>query len=405
MKSALFFIAFSALASTAMTRTDTPPRMSLSTGGSSHTAAVGAAYFMTNMPTGNYLVSATIGSDGKLALYEATYTEGVGAHGLPAPPGLDALFSQGSVGVSHTQRFVANVNAGSNTVSVFAIDPFNPGQLTIIGKPVSSGGEFPTSLAINKAGTRVCVVNGGNINGVSCYKFDHKAGLTPIKNSVRSLLLNQTTPATGPPNTPSQIIFSKDEKQLIVSVKAARLAVWDINSDGSLSSSFSTIGGGVLPFSLIYVPGQNALAASDPGVGYDIFNLNAKPKPTGVSTGIAAQKANCWSAFSAESGNFYMIDVALSRVTEVHVAPSLNSTIVKQYNLGTDGPIDSEVATVGKNDFIYTLAANATGLTVLSVNGPGKAEIYQRIDIAGPAKTAGLPVVNTNLQGMATFIG
>jgi hypothetical protein len=38
----------------------------------------------------------------------------------------------------------------------------------MIGKPVSSGGEFPTSLAINKAGTRVCVVNGGKVNGVRC---------------------------------------------------------------------------------------------------------------------------------------------------------------------------------------------------------------------------------------------
>ncbi|KAJ7721346.1 hypothetical protein DFH07DRAFT_298947 [Mycena maculata] len=401
MKSSILLALISALFSIALASCDTPPRVSLYSPGSSHAGAVGAAYFMTNEPTGNYLVSATIGSDGKLALYEAVYTEGNGAHGLPAPPGLDALFSQGSVGVSSSQKFVANVNAGSNTVSVFGIDESNPGYLTLIGKPVSSGGEFPNSLTINNAGNRVCVVNGGKINGVSCYTFNAKEGLTPIKNSVRSLGLNQTTPATGPPNTPSQIIFSPDEKQLIVSVKAGFLAVWDIDSDGSLSSNFSTVDGGVLPFSLIFVPGQNALAAADPGVGFDVFNLATK---TAVSTVIPNQKANCWSTYSKESGDFYFIDVGASVVTEVHVSSSLNSTIVKQYSLGADGPIDSEVATVGKKDFMYTLAANATGLTVVSVNGPGKAEVYQRVDIAGPAKTAHLPINSTTLQGMATFI-
>jgi hypothetical protein len=82
----------------------------------------------------------------------------------------------------------------------------------MIGKPVSSGGEFPTSLAINKAGTRVCVVNAGKVNGVrcvtsyilpknqdlpfvhSCYKFDLWEGLIPLKNTIRSLGLNQTIP-------------------------------------------------------------------------------------------------------------------------------------------------------------------------------------------------------------------
>ncbi|KAJ7126021.1 hypothetical protein C8R44DRAFT_702369 [Mycena epipterygia] len=359
---------------------------------------------MTNEPTGNYLISTTIGSNGQLALHEAVYTGGIGAHGLPAPPGLDGLFSQGSVRVSPARKFVANVNAGSNTVTVFAINPLNPASLSMIGKPVSSGGEFPTSLAINKAGNRVCVVNGGKINGVSCYSFDPREGLNPLKNTIRSLKLNQTTPATGPPHTPSQIIFSADEKQLIVSVKAGFLAMWDINADGSLSSDFQSTSGGSSPFGLVYVPGRNAIFAADPAIGYDIFNLDSKLQNATASIPVANQGAICWSAHSNESGNFYTIDVARSTITEVHVTSSLSSTIVKQYNLGTDGPLDTDVATVEKKDFMYALAANATGVTVLSVNGPGRALIYQRLDIAGPAKAANLPIHSTNLQGMATFV-
>ncbi|KAJ7165919.1 hypothetical protein C8R46DRAFT_1219695 [Mycena filopes] len=407
--STLFSLVSIAVASTTVLETSTPTeRLSMAPKGFKFNFPVGAAYFMTNDASGNYLVSSSIGSDGKLALYEAVYTGGKGAHGLPAPPGVDPLFSQSSVAASQTGRFVANVNAGSNTVSVHAIDILNPAQLWPIGKPVSSGGEFPTSLVINKAGNRVCVVNGGAVSGVSCYKFNLLQGLTPIKNTIRSLGLNQTTPATGPANTPSQIIFSADEKQLIVSVKTGSgfLAIWDFNADGSLSSTFSTVGGGALPFSMNHIPGTNAILASDPGVGYDIFSLNgSKAKAATVSVPVEGQGAICWSTYSPQSGNFYLIDVGKSIITELNIASSLKGTIVKQYPLGTDGPIDTAVATIGKKDFMYSLAAKATGLTVLTVNGPSKLAVLQRVDLVGPAKAAGLAINGTNTQGMATFIG
>ncbi|KAJ7755154.1 hypothetical protein B0H16DRAFT_1541246 [Mycena metata] len=407
MKSFRLFT-LASVASTVLASTTPTERMPMAPKGFNFDFTVGAAYFMTNEASGNYLVSSSIGSDGKLTLYEAIYTGGNGAHGLPAPFGVDALFSQGSVGVSQAGRFVANVNAGSNTVSVHAIDIFNPAQLWPTGKPVSSGGEFPNSLVINKAGNRVCVVNAGAVNGVSCYKFNWAQGLTPIPNSIRSLKLNQTTPANGPGNTPSQIIFSADEKQLIVSVKTGNgyLAIWDINADGSLSSTFSTVSGGALPFSITPIPGKNALFVSDPGVGYDIFNLDGtKAKTATISVPVAGQGAICWSTYSPESGNFYLIDVGKSIITEVDIAKSVNNTIVKQYPLGTDGPLDTAVATVGKNDFMYTLAAKATGLTVLSVGGPGQLTVLQRIDLVASAKAAKLAINGTNVQGMATFIG
>ncbi|KAJ6533293.1 hypothetical protein DFH09DRAFT_1406809 [Mycena vulgaris] len=430
MKSPILLVLFSGLAS-AVVSSAPPTRIPLCSVGcpSNQAETVGAAYFMTNEPTGNYLVSATIGSDGTLALYEAVYTEGAGAHGFrPASIGdLDALFSQGSVGVSATQRVVANVNTGTNTITVFAIDALNPARLNMIGKPISSGGEFPISLAINQAGNRVCVVNGGKINGV---RLNTGEGLTPISNTIRSLNLNQTTPATGPVNTPSQITFSQDEKQLIVSVKAGYLAVWDVNADGSLSTDFQTVTGGVLPFSLLYVPGKNAIIASDPGVGYDIFNLDTNET---ASFPIPGQTLTCWSVYSKESGNFYMVDVGVSTITEVHVTGSLNSTIFKAslcpmlLRISPTSVIYPALAavalTVFVSSFMYSLAANATGLTALSVNGPGQAAIFQRVDIAGPAKAANLSIRDqilcrallptltpfftdsSNLQGMATFIG
>ena len=51
-------------------------------------------------------------------------------------------------------------------MSVFKINPTAPSQITQIGTPVSSEGEFPVSLAINKDGNQVCALNGGTVNTV-----------------------------------------------------------------------------------------------------------------------------------------------------------------------------------------------------------------------------------------------
>jgi len=50
---------------------------------------------------------------------------------------------------------------GSNTVSLFRIDPKDPAKLTTVGDPVPSFGDFPTSVAFNHAGDRLCVMNSG----------------------------------------------------------------------------------------------------------------------------------------------------------------------------------------------------------------------------------------------------
>lgn len=42
--------------------------------------------------------------------------------------------------------------------------------------------------------------------------------------------------------------------------------------------------------------------------------------------------------------------------------------------------------------FLYVLASNATSIDVLSLPAPGKATNIQKVDIAGPAKAAGIKI-------------
>jgi len=393
---------------------NTPSHNSTQSGNS---AVAGAAYFITNDPSGNKIVSMNIASNGQLSLVRSVSAGGRGAHGITSPNGPDPLFSQGAIKINGGAKMLVTINPGSNTVSMFSINPNNPAKLKMIGGPVSSEGEFPLSVAINAKATMVCVLNGGEVNGVNCYTPDEKLGLIAKPNTLRSLGLNQTTPATGPAGSASHIVFSEDGTKVIVSVKGIPptpgfLATWDIAADGSLSAEpvkSTPASGGLLPFSMTVIPGKNAILATDAGVGFDIFNFggNGTQSRSASSTviPISGQKATCWSSFGSKSGNFYLTDIGTSTITEVNVDKDLKGTIVKQYpQTENSATIDNDIATIGDNDFLYVLSPNATTVNVLSVNTPGKAETVQNFNFASVAKAAGITFDKDNLQGMATFV-
>jgi hypothetical protein len=401
-------------------------KRSMNMGGSKGFAA-GAAYFITNEPTGNFIVAADIGSDGKLSLRQATPTGGLGAHGLSADGsvGPDPLFSQGAIKASSASNMLAAVNPGSNTISLFKIDPNDPTAITPLGGPIGTGGDFPMSLAFNKAGDTVCALNGGSVNGVNCFAVDSKLGLMPLPDTNRLLNISQTTPATGPAGTVSHVIFDEDNKKLIAAVKGVPdispgfLAVWDVASatKGSaggmtLSKDFQQVEpatGGLLPFSMTIVPGKNALLTTDAAIGFDVFDF-ASSTANGTSAkdsanAIDGQGATCWSSFSPKTRNFYVTDIVTSMVTEVNLDNNLKPTIVNQYAQGNDSStIDNEVASIGGNDFLYVLSPGSTSINVLSLNGPKDATQLQNLEFSQAAKSVGLTVDTNNLQGMTTFV-
>ncbi|KAJ4488695.1 hypothetical protein C8J55DRAFT_557697 [Lentinula edodes] len=100
---------------------------------------------MMNEDSGNYILAADVGSDGQVNLHEVHATGGMGLHGInERDTGPDGLFGQGSVA------------PGSETVSLFSINPSDPSNLMLISDPAGSGGQWPTSVTFNKAGDSVC---------------------------------------------------------------------------------------------------------------------------------------------------------------------------------------------------------------------------------------------------------
>ncbi|KAF9267750.1 hypothetical protein L218DRAFT_919401 [Marasmius fiardii PR-910] len=384
----------------------------------------GALYFITNEKDTNFIVSADIGDDGKLGLRQAISTGGTGIRGddggknNPGP-----LFSAGSVSVSNAAKMLATVNSGSNTLALFSIDENDPAVLTKVGSIVGSGGEFPISLAFNSKGDKLCALNGGEVNGVSCFKVDKDNGLSSLAGTNRVLGLKQTTPATGAPGSASQLLFSEDDKQLIASVKGVpdpkvnngrgtvgALAVWDVADDGSLSKDFKVMAPpekGLIPFGMAILPKKNAVVVADPNVGFDVLDLSGSNQASNksVANAVDNQQAIGWVAQSPTTGNFFLSDPVTSRITEVKVGDDFKGTVVSETDLGNNsGSIDNAVATVKGKDFLYVLSSQAKAIDVIALDKGAKPNKIQRQDLDAAAKASQLTISSANLAGMASFV-
>ncbi|KAF8637276.1 hypothetical protein AX17_002929 [Amanita inopinata Kibby_2008] len=377
--------------------------------------AAGAAYWMNNDPSGNSLLVGSIGTNGLLTLTATYATGGTGGHGTGPTP--DALFSAGSVTVSKTTNVVICVNAGSNTLSTFSINPSSPSVLTQLGGPVASGGNFPVSVAINAAGTVACTLNGGAVNGVSCFTINTSTGLSPLAGTTRSLGLTQTTPPSGPNMSVSQVAFSEDGTKLFALVKGSTatntpgfLAMWTINSDGSLSSTFASMSGGTYPWSITYYSGAtNAILTAEGHAGFDVFNLDAyasNPATTGVIYPVAGEIIVCWTAYSPGTGNYYLSDFGAGAIYEIHIDTSLNPTFVHTWPASQySGNMDISIAKIsGLADHLYVLSANNTNIDVFALNGAGSASLVQSLSIGSQASKFKIPYQPTYVHGMATWV-
>lgn len=360
-------------------------------GGYNHPAeTAGAVYFITNAKQ-NSVVSIPIGANGLLsgeAVLTPTGGMGLGsmrADGTAAIP--DSLFSQSAVHVVDNLLFT--VNPGSNTVSMFKISPENPSELTLIGKPQSSGGEFPVSVTYSSALSTACVLNGGAVDGVSCYSVDTKYGLRILDASPRLLGIGQKTPAVGPPGTASEITFSQDSSVLIVTVKGnpavgntGFIATYPV-SHGVVSRQVtkSSPSGTTLPFGVSDI-GLGKFIMADPSVGGAILTIDpASFKTSATILTVAGQVAICWTAYSPVTKTAFLADAGVNRIVEVDPATGAIASEMVLTN-GNRGMFD--IAASG--NYLYALAptANSTHVVVMDISGgKGMIKEAQNFEVIG----------------------
>lgn len=270
--------------------------------------------------------------------------------------------------------YLLTVNPGSNEVSLFSISE-NPLKPRLISSPVSSGGEFPNSVAYSPSLGLACVSNTGAKAGVQCYSVS-ASGLEPSGEfKPITIGLNQTSPPLGPPNTASDIVFNPSSTALFVTVKGdgvgpGYIYAYPVQHNYHNGKGKATVAAEArvsrptelaLDFSLTFISDRRAFV-TDPTFGGAFLDISCDHAVT-VSkvANITGQAASCWSQYSKEHDSVYVFDAGVSDIT-VYGAESMELKPTISGAAEAMGKFDSVVA----GDFLYTLDGSDT-ITVYSL--------------------------------------
>jgi 6-phosphogluconolactonase (cycloisomerase 2 family) len=313
----------------------------------------------TDNLSGNQIVAYDRASNG--ALSEAgTYDTG-GLGGQLVGSVVDHLASQGSLAFSAASDSLYAVNAGSNTISVFAV----LGDRLVLRQVVSSGGDFPVSIAVR--GHLVYVVNaldGGTLQGYySVFGY-----LFPLPGSSRQLGLQPTaTPQFV--NTPGQVAFSPAGNQLIVTTKAngSDIDVYGVGPFGELSASpVVNSEPGAVPFGIDFNQAGDLVIAEAGTDALATFSLSAGGTVTPIDAVANGQAATCWVA---SSGPYFYASNAGSGTLSDYSAGGAGSLTLLGETSTDAGTVDAAVTPDGRDLYVQTGAAGIVDELAVASNG------------------------------------
>lgn len=310
-------------------------------------AGPGSVVFVqTNEPTGNSIVVYDRGADGQLTRAGTFPTGGEGGVATPGTES-DHLASQGSLVYDPAARLLFAVNAGSDTVTTFSVH----GDQLLREAVVSSGGQFPASIAVHDK--LVYVLNSGGAGTVQGFRI---AGdrLVSIPGSARSLGLANTDPPFFL-NSPGQVGFTPDGTQILVTTKASgsTIDVFRVEANGRLSATpVENPSATPVPFAFTFTPSARlavgeagASAVSTYAVQPDGTLTDPKSEPDG-------RAALCW----------------ITRVGQYYYVSNTGSNTISAYTIATDG----QPSLVGADGVVATTEPGP----IDSTSPPGTALLY-----------------------------
>jgi 6-phosphogluconolactonase (cycloisomerase 2 family) len=326
----------------------------------------------------NQVIAYSRGSDGALTATGSYETTGKG--GVLTGSAVDHTASQGAVAYDPAHRLLYAVNAGSNTITVFAVH--SGSKLTRL-QVISSGGEFPVSVAIH--GSQVYVLNardGGSLQGY----FMLAGQLIAIPTWHAKLGLN---PAATPEftSTPGQVAFSPDGRQLLVTTKANTNAIDVFNLDllGGLGERpVVTSLPGDVPFAMAFDHSGHLDVAEAGPSAVATFTLNKSGKLTPVQDAATGQAATCWIATTGSdiyTGNAGSSTVSAYRTSGESLTALGNTAAGK-------GTVD--LTTSPDGEYLYARGGGDSTINEFRVNSDGSLTAIGAAAVPGGAGGEGI---------------
>ncbi len=332
-------------------------------------------FVQNDNPAGNAIIAFDRGSGGRLS-QAGTFSTG-GRGGVLSGSVADHLASEGSLAYDRSDRLLIAVNAGSDTITTFAVRGDHLTRRQII----SSDGEFPVSITVHDHLVYVLNArNGGSISG-----YVEVAGyLLPVRAWHRELHLN--TSSEGMPNeftsTPGQIGFAPGGSQLLVATK---------NGGNSVESFAVSIVGpsrvpvvnslpGTVPFGFTF-DRRGHLALTEAGTNSVVtFAVGRSGRLTAIDSLATGQAATCWIVHSDATLYASNAGSGTLSLAEVDAHGRLTDRGTKATDAGT---VDAAVSVDGKNLYVqtgkaglvdaYRIASDGSLRPIGSVTVPGGA--------------------------------
>jgi 6-phosphogluconolactonase (cycloisomerase 2 family) len=320
-----------------------------------------AVFVQTDGLSGNQIVAYDRARDGALTQVGVYSTGGLG--GQLTGSVVDHTASQGSLTYDSADNLLFAVNAGSDTVSVFAVF----GDRLALRQVISSGGAFPVSVTASRGAVYVLnAEEGGSIQGYAVV-FGH---LVLLPSSHRSLGL--TTGKPGEPeqftHTPGQVAFSPDGSHLIVTTKAAgqSIDVFTVYPWGALSPNPVVNSDETVPFGVSFDPQGHLLVAEAAGA-LASFQLNQSGTLTALDSVATNQAATCWVTSAA--GYYYTSNAGSATLTGFQATGGGQLTL-----LGNTATHPGTVDGASAGDFLYVQGGGEGTVDELEVQTGGSLE-------------------------------
>jgi len=332
----------------------------------------GAVFVMSNAAENNQIDAYVRHADGSLQADGVFSTGGDGSGGT-----VDPLHSQGSLVLSNDHQLLFAVNAGSGTVSSFAV---HASTLTLLGTE-PSGGTTPSALAQN--GNLLYVLNSGGDGNVSGFHVAPGGRLKPIENSTRDLSGNTTSPTS--------LAISPNGRFLVVTESATNnIDVFRIYPDGSLSDVRVDPSSGVTPFGAKFAPdGVVIVANNTSGAGtVSSYDLQWDGSLKVLSAAVPSLgSGTCWNVIAPDGRYTYTANANTSNLSGFAIGRQgtltpLGATIVAANPPGSTN-IDTAISEDGK--FIYTLNGGSGNIGVFSVAADGSVTFLTTVGGLPPA--------------------
>jgi 6-phosphogluconolactonase (cycloisomerase 2 family) len=344
--------------------------------------AVGGVYTSTNGASGNAVIAFARFENGALAKVGEFPTGGSGIGG-----GVDPLESQGALVVSPDHQRLFVVNAGSNSISTFAVSA--DASLRLLGT-VASGGSSPISLTL--ANGRLYVLNGDN--SISGFAAEGDALPQPISH------LSLGAASDGP----STIGASRDGKFLFVTERVAgAVDVISVGAGGELTVSSRRASSGNGPFGFAVTSRDQLIvseaAGSAPNGAVSSYTVTTDGALSTVSASLSThQAATCWLVLTRDGRFAFAANAGSGSISGYDVSPdgSLTALNADGRTGVTNGsgatPLDMDASQDGR--FLFVLQTGAGTIGAFAIGNDGRLNVLP--DTPGLSAAAGF-------QGLAAF--